>query len=68
MRLTFKNLYGISLIIQGYIPPAKFQPGKHSNYTNDISGLLSMKIIGILLFGLLKMKAFLVDNSILKFF
>lgn len=44
-----------------YLP--KFQTGKHSNYTNDILGLLSTKMIGILLFGLLKMRTFLVDNS-----
>lgn len=44
-----------------YLP--KFQTGKHSNYTNDILGLLSTKMIGILLFGLLKMRTVLVDNS-----
>jgi hypothetical protein len=46
----------------------KFQTGEDANYTNDISGLLSMKIIGISLFGLLKIRAFLVDNSTSKFF
>lgn len=40
-----------------HLPP-KFQSGKHANYINDISRLLSMKIIGILLHGLLKMRAF----------
>lgn len=32
----------------------KFQTGKHSNYTNDISGVLRMKRIGILLLVMFK--------------
>lgn len=65
MRLTFPKPAWSALEVRGspsHLP--KFQTGKHANYRNDISELLSMKIIGILLLGLLKNESILVADCI----